>query len=411
MTATTPSFVVVERPHAKISPSSFERAEACTQSVRLSASAPPRLAGPDAQAGTAQHALLETCLSEDLDTFELGDNIVIQVDGHEVEIDDEMLDSVQLALDWIRANMPPPLLIEKKVKLGFAESYLGSPMFGWIDVATKNGPPWIVADAKFGFNVVNADAIQMALYLLGLALENNPDLVGTGHAGTAVVIQPNARADPVRTHEYSWEALRIIKRRVIMALTRIQRQDWTYRFGDHCRYCPAAGICPHLHAIARDPALTAISPSAELVASGEMTVQMLEQALDMAPILEQHIKKLNVVAEDYLIHGGKLRNRKLVRKRTNRRWIEPDDVKVAAALQAIGIEEPWTRKVLSPNAAEKALPKGRRAEIKDLAEQPLGELTIALKDDPKPEIEVGETLRNALKQSVAGGFLVGLPKA
>ena len=93
------SRVVLEREHAQISPSGFERAEACSQSVRLSAYAPKRLAGPEARAGTADHALLEKCLTEHLDTFEVLDVETVKVDSHEVEITDERLDGVQFALD------------------------------------------------------------------------------------------------------------------------------------------------------------------------------------------------------------------------------------------------------------------------------------------------------------------------
>ena len=109
--------------------------------------------------------------------------------------------------------MPPPLLIEKKVRLSFADQILGSPMFGLVDVATTHGPPWIIADAKFGHNVVEADTIQLALYLLAIALEAVPELDREGPAGTAVIIQPHARAEPVRTFDYSFADLREIKRR------------------------------------------------------------------------------------------------------------------------------------------------------------------------------------------------------
>ena len=69
-----------------------------------------------------------------------------------------------------------------------------------------------------GFGVVEADTIQLAIYLLGLALETCPDLDRVGPAGTTVIIQPNARAEPVRSFDYSFADLREIKRRVTAAL-------------------------------------------------------------------------------------------------------------------------------------------------------------------------------------------------
>lgn len=402
------TLAVIERPHAKISPSSFERVEKCSQSVRLSEHSPPRLAGPEAQAGTAAHHLLETCLKEGLDTFELSDITTLQVDGHEVEVDDEMLDAVQLALDWVRANMPAPLAIEKKVRFPFADPYLGSEMFGWIDIGTS-APPWIVADAKFGFNLVGADSIQLALYLLGLALEHDPELSGSGHAGTTVVIQPQNKAEPVRDHTYSWADLRMIRNRVIAALKRVQNHEWFYAYGEWCRYCPAAGICPHLRATMMDPALTIVSPSAEAIAAGDISREQLEAALDRVDILEIFLKQLNAVAESYVIHGGKLRNRKLVRKKTNRRWI--DERKAVEKLTELQVD-PYTKpSVIGPAEAERRLPKGKRAIINtELAEKPPGDLTLVSRDDTRPEIDVGATLRAALASSVAAGYLAAVTK-
>ena len=159
--------------------------------------------------------------------------------------------------------------------------------------------------------------------------------------------------------------------------------------------------------MARDPALTLISPSPEAVAQGEITKERLEEMLDKAEPLAHFLKQLYSTAEDYLIHGGKLRNQKLVRKKTNRRWI--DEAKAVERLLALGVD-PYVFKVVTPAEAEKRLPKGKRKIVNDeLAEQPVGELTIAPKSDPKPEIEVGATLRRAVQSTKAAGFLAAVP--
>ena len=73
--------IVLDREHASISPSSYARVRACTASVPLSASAPREAASPYADAGSAAHKLLEVCLTEGLDTFELGTVGNIRVQG------------------------------------------------------------------------------------------------------------------------------------------------------------------------------------------------------------------------------------------------------------------------------------------------------------------------------------------
>ena len=161
--------------------------------------------------------------------------------------------------------------------------------------------------------------------------------------------------------------------------------------------------------MARDPALTMISPSPEAVAQGEITKEMLEDALDRAEILEHFLKQLYHTAEDYMIHGGKLRNQKLVRKRTNRRWI--DEAVAVKVLKALGVD-PYVFRAVTPAEAEKRLPKGKRRIVNDeLAEQPVGELTIAPKSDPKPGIEVGATFRRAVESTQAVGFLAVVSKS
>ena len=397
----TGQLIVLDRPHGKISPSMFARVMHCTASVPLTEKAPTRLAGLAAQTGTAAHALLERCLTEDLDTFELSDLETVRVDGAEVMITDEMLDQVQLALRWIRSNMAPPLLIEKQITLAFTGAPGRPPMAGWIDVAS--GPPWIVADYKSGFHSVEASSIQLGLYLLGLALEERPELRGEGHAGTAVVIQPRD-SEPIRSHGYTWAELRQLKAQVRAVFDRIDRKDWTYADGAWCRWCPAAGFCPHLAAVARDAALAITVPTPELVATGEISNEALADWLDVIDRLEHWARSVNEVALDYVVHGGMLRNRKLVRKRVTRRWRELDERKAAAALEALGID-PWQRKVVTPAEAERRLPKTQRDVVELLSEKPPGELTLAPLNDPRTPIDAGASLRAALKSSVAAGYL------
>ena len=211
------------------------------------------------------------------------------------------------------------LLVEKDVHLRFAEAHLDRPFYGWVDVAAVPIPV-TVCDFKSGHTFVPADAVQLGLYLLGLVLDlTDGRLEGDGHVGTTVIMQPRAEGAPVRTHDWTWQDLRDLRDRVINLLHRIKRKDFTFKSGEHCRWCPALAVCPHLAAVARDAALAKVVPTPELIATGEVTAAKLDEWLVNADVLESLIKQLNAVAQDYLIHGGKLRTRKLVKKRTNRR--------------------------------------------------------------------------------------------
>lgn len=393
--------VIEDRPHARVSPSGYERISRCTKSLVLSAQAPPRLAGPDAAAGTAGHAIFERCLRGDLDTFEVKRGPV-KVDGYEVEIDEAMLEGVQVALDWCRANLDPPLIIERPVELEAASEALGEPVYGYVDAASLSPLPTVV-DLKMGFNPVRADAPQLRLYLLGLLGAEVGEIPSTGEVvGRTVVIQPNSRGDAVSIAEHTGAELREFAREVLAVMRRIKRREWTYEAGEWCRWCPAASICPHLAAVARDAALARITPSPEMVASGEFTADQLNEALNLISSVDAWVRAVTRTAEDYLVHGGKLRDWKLVRKKTNRRWI--DETAAEAELRRLGVD-PMEHKLVTPAEAERRLPPGKRREVDGLAEKPAGDLTLARADDKRPGVEVAATLQRALEGAVAAGFL------
>ncbi len=345
---TTPLILTVtERAHSPLSPSSFERISACTKSYQLTAAAPPgrrRVAGPDAIAGTAAHRLLEHALRGGRPA----DVEAVRVEGQRIEVDEPMRDAVETALAWCRANLAGRrILVEHPVRLPWGK------VAGWLDLATADAP-WIVVDFKFGYGVVPADTPQLGLYLLGLILERAGSVEGPGEA-LAVVIQPRAPAEAVRTHVWTYEQLRELRVRLIATLDRLRREDFTYSVGPHCRWCPAAGVCPALAATARDSVAAKLA-APELVASGEFGRSQLEAALELSGPLDHWVRQTHEVAEAYLLAGGKLKNLKLVAKRT-------------------------------------------------------GGLTVVNRSDPRPEIDVSATLKAALTASVAQGHLTTAQKS
>jgi hypothetical protein len=245
---------------------------------------------------------------------------------------------VQVALAWVRENLADrDLLVEHQVTLPWGR------ISGWLDLATP-GPPWTIADLKTGWAVVREDSAQLGLYALGLLLERRGSIEGQGEV-TTVVIQPRAAAAPVREHRWSFADLRDLRDRLIDTLDAIRRNDLTYSDGPWCRWCPAAGACPHLAAVARDFAGAQLT-APELVAAGEFGAAQLDAALEIAPALEHRIRAVHDVAQAYLLAGGKLEHWKLVAKRG-------------------------------------------------------GGLTAVPRDDPRPEVHISETLRAALRASLA----------
>ena len=139
-----------------------------------------------------------------------------------------------------------------------------------------------------------------------------------------MVIQPRAPAEPVRSHVWTFEALRDLRDRLIDTLDKIRRNDLTYAEGPHCRWCPAAATCPHLGAVARDFVATKLA-APELVAAGEFGAESLERALRMAPALEHWLRQIHEVAKEYLLAGGALPGFKLTKKRDGGFTVSPRD--------------------------------------------------------------------------------------
>ena len=200
----------------------------------------------------------------------------VWVDNERVELTPQDHEAVQLALDWCR-----PRFAGRAVQV---ERLLRSPwggLFGYADLITLD-EPLTVLDLKFGWWPIQASATQLGLYSLMLALEVRHTIEGSGQV-EAVVLQPRS-PDPVRTHTWSNEELRALRDRLLELYERLRRRDYTYEVGSHSRWCPAAGTCPALAAVARDAALAAIAPPS-VVASGEVGQAHLERMLELAPAL------------------------------------------------------------------------------------------------------------------------------
>jgi Protein of unknown function (DUF2800) len=333
------TIAVTERPHSAISPSSFDRIAACTKSYWHAQRGCNRVAGDAAIVGTAAHAVLEAVLRGQAALEEIG---AVKVDGIEVPVDDEMRTAVRFALNWINQHRTGrELLVEHQIRLPWGQ------IRGYIDLATADAP-YTVVDYKHGFNEVPANSAQLGLYALALVLERERSVEGEGTV-TTVVIQPRAKAAPARTHDWSYADLRALRDRLFATLDRIRREDFTYADGPHCRWCPAAAVCPHLAAVARDAVATQFAVP-ELVAGGEFGARQLNDALKMTAALEHWARSSHALAREYLMQGGKLPDFKLVKKRS-------------------------------------------------------GNLTVVSRDDPRSEIDVPQTLKAALRSSVASGDL------
>jgi hypothetical protein len=295
---------VAERPHARpFSPSSADIAFNCLKSVEFELEGARRAPGASACNGTAQHEAFAICWHRQLEAAEIP---AVWVDGRRVPLTPQNHQAIDCALAWCR-----PRFLGREVVI---EKLLRSPwggLFGYADLATLDEPLAIV-DLKFGYAPIAPTSVQVGLYALMLALEVRRSIEGDGGIETTI-LQPR-NPDPVRTHTWTNEELRGLRSKLLGVLGRIRRRDFTYEVGSWCRWCPAVGVCPALHATAIDAAAATLAPP-QVVASGELSAEHLDQMLELAPALERLSRRLPVLAREYLLAGGRLQTRKLVKKR------------------------------------------------------------------------------------------------
>lgn len=167
--------------------------------------------------------------------------------------------------------------------------------------------------------------------------------------------------------------------------------------GDWCTFCPAKAVCTELQNSARktlgvdfedmegldDDDLAEVGRS---IADDQHKNGDLALSLKMAPLIETWLKAINAHGFDELKAGRPVEGQKLVRKRSNRRWINKQD-----AAETLGqlydddqIYKP--RELKSFTEVEKLTDAS--AVVGSLVEKSEGTLTMAPEDDPRDAIVV-----------------------
>ena len=382
--------------HAKFSASGSYRWLACPGSIALSAKAPPQRDSPYAAEGTRAHEVLEAVLS-----------------GKGIKLDDshvyphDMWKHAQDAADWIKTAQKifeAELLIEQKVELDFV--FPG--MFGTVDAAIVcEFGRLVVVDYKYGAGLAVDPELnsQLIYYALGLAHRYHYNFIDV----ELVIIQP--RADHYRGPVRSWimpiEDLIVWGTKFREGVSAALKPDAPLASGSHCRFCPAAPICPQLSrkafeqaqidfdeiitapvatkdarpARGRTPTPKKTSPKL-LPEVKSIAIADLPAILTVASDIERWLEAVRSHALDVLTHGEKIPGWKLVPKRGRRQWNDESKVKLLA--EANYGEMAFTKELLSPAQFEKRLSKDFVAEYAVMISSGT---TLAPESDKRESIE------------------------
>lgn len=163
----------------------------------------------------------------------------------------------------------------------------------------------------------------------------------------------------------------------------IEGGDTTRVAGDWCKFCPAKGACPTLRKHAVKKAALDFEP--------ETNIPFAEWAavLAEAEMIAAHVNGIKEKIRRALEKGMKVEGFKLVAKRQTRKWIDEDDAAMSLAAAGLPDAQIFTRKIISPAAAKKALKIAKRKlDLDGLIELSSGGPTIALASDPREAIDI-----------------------
>lgn len=355
--------------HAKLSPSAAERWMTCPGSVVLSEGMPERTS-EFAQEGTEAHALAEGLLTGTLFAAN----------------DDEMFNHVDVYVGHV-FGLGGKLHVEQRVKVN-AEIYGTADAVVW----QPDDKHLHVVDLKYGAGVaveVHGN-LQLKIYALATLLS----FVYPAQQVTATIVQPRCPHPdgPIRSVTYDvvdlldfhadlLDAASVVRDAVRHGPDNLLTGGFLTPSEKGCRWCLAAPKCPALKAKAQDLAKIVFAPGEAYDA------QELARTLDFLPILEGWIKNVREFAYTEAEKGVVIPDWKLVEKRASRKW--KDDGAVAQGLSPyLQADDLYERKLLTPAAVEKLLPKDKRQILEDLSVKESSGHTLVHVSDKRPAVQL-----------------------
>lgn len=358
----------------------------CPGSVKLSEGIESR-SSVFAEEGTKAHELGEKWLLE-------GETAIA---GYPVD----MVEHVSVYVDAVAERQDDdPVNNELLVEQRFHLHELHSDLFGTSDaIVWQPGIERLsVIDLKYGAGVPVEveDNPQLQYYALGALLANKQ---WKPREVEVVIVQPRCPHPdgPVRAQvlqvvdllDFAADLVEAVKRTeeasaaYLCAGSGPLEAQWQRMYlepGDHCRFCPAAAICPAQKNKAQQLAKQAFAPGLPYDA------QQLAETLEWLPVLEAWIKNTREFAYAEAEKGHDIPRHKLVEKRATRKW--RDETAAILWLKNQGLDPFGPAPVITPAVAEKHLPKEDREGLKALVVAESSGHTLVHESDKREAIKV-----------------------
>lgn len=371
--------------HSPIGASSYYRWQknACPGSVKLSKGL-PNIQSKYAEEGTLAHKVASTFLD---------DGIWLP------ESDQEMRDYLSIYIDcvtedWKKAHKVPAARLF--VEQGFHLNTIHKDLYGTADAVIYDhlARTLRVYDLKYGQGLIVEveNNEQLMYYGLGALLEIQKSGL-TVNEVELIIVQPRAPHDDGQVRRWKFSTIELIefKADLLESALETEKENAALRSGGHCRFCPAAGICPELakkaQAIARIE-FPVIEPEIVPIYDAEI----LAKTLEAIPLLKTYIESVHEFAYNEACAGRIPPRFKLVQKRPTRKWYNIEEVeKVLTQIESIDKAKLYDISLKSPAQIEKILPKNINLNIDELCLKessgntlvPIGDKREAISVTPK----------------------------
>ncbi len=358
-------------------PSAASRWIACPASVRLSKDIPEAPSGDAAMAGTAIHALAETCyLLGDDPMNSIGQTIEgVRLAKWHCEMAKQHLDHIH----FIEANCRTGAVkVEEKV------TYLDAPsvlLRGTADVIGVGGDTLYIADLKTGSGYVDEDSDQLKIYALGALLQQDEATQDQMKHVQLHIVQP--RHGDVRVHTMTIDELLDWEVKVLVPAIHATTNEAIAPQPSEkaCQYCPAKLTCPAqreaLAVIEKQPNVTAMTKEQVHEVMVRLTDEQISDLLNRAPIVESFVDALRKHALERMKDGGTLPGWQLAPKRATRKWADENKAKDALVEAGLSVDKLYITEFISPAAVEKLLAKEQKGMLEDLTVKESSGVTIA----------------------------------
>lgn len=351
--------------HSHIGASSMSRWSKCPGSVRLSRGI-ESVSSKYAEEGTLAH--------------EIAADLLLGRDS-KVKATDEMMEAICVYVDEVDSLVGTiaNFIIEVEKKFDLSSVHPG--LFGTADcvVYDPNKKKLYVYDYKHGagISVEVENNSQLMYYGLGALISMNVPCEEV----ELVIVQPRCPHPTGKIRRWCFPAIDLIDFQADLKefAEATEKEDAAIVPGDHCRFCPAAAICPALHEKALSQAKVEFQPNCSYDPA------KLGETLSWVETLEAWGKQVREFAYREAMHGRVPPGFKLVQKRATRKWKSDEETTAQKLSATFGLEaaELYTTDLKSPAQIEKFLDREGKNALEDFTIKESSGLTLASIDDPR----------------------------